>query len=358
MILRSTNAVPAPPLLSLAAPAAVLALCATLGAAPPLTTRPASPAALAASMSAGQWAALPTQGYEAGSLMRGDDILAYAGKAAYDPRSRQVLFVGQVHLKGPPVFMSFAAEALRWRREATPPWAEKLKWYHAYENNAADPGRGQFYVHQSDSRLVHRLDVAKGTWATLPPLPEGASHGHGTAIEFSAERDGLLRVLNGDAWFYSVKDDAWAPLAKRLPMGPYHHFAAHSAPAGVVLFGGGNDSGAVYALGRDGPPKPCRPAPVPLGIGCSLTVVDPVSGDLLALTAGAKDKPPRFLAYTPATDAWRDLATDGLPFAKYAGHSLSAAPLPEAGAVLLFSSAPLGMKTYLYKHASPTPMVK
>jgi hypothetical protein len=90
-----------------------------------------------------------------------------------------------------------------------------------------------------------------------------------------------------------------------------------------------------------------KPAPINLGIGRSLTVVDPVSGELLVL---AKDL--KFLAYSPGKDEWRELPADAVPFPNYRGHSVSAVPLSNCGVVLYFSSQPQGMKTYLYKHAA------
>jgi hypothetical protein len=246
-------------------------------------------------------------------------------------------------LKGPPVFIAYALQENRWRRKPTPPWAEDLKWFHAYENNAADAG-GVFYHHQSDSRRVHRYRVATDEWTTLPDLP--APTGHGTALEYFPERNGLVRILNGAVWFYSEETDTWSRLAKKLEMGPYHHFAAYSPRFKAVLFGGGNGSGALYVLTAEGQITPGKVAPVELGVGRSLTVVDPASGELVVLAKGGQ-----LLAYHPGRDAWRQLPAAGLPFPRYAGHSVSAVPVPGHGVVLFFSSRPQGMKTYLYKHA-------
>ena len=182
-------------------------------------------------------------------------------------------------------------------------------------------------------------------WTTLPELD--APTGHGTVIEYFPERAGLVRVLGGGVWFWSDRERAWSELAKGLEMGYYHTFASYSAAAKVVLFGGGNGSRAVYALGRDGKVTARADAPVDLGIGRSLTVVDPATGELLALAKGGT-----FHAYDPATDRWRDLPADGLPSPKYDGHSVSAAPLAGDGVVLYFSSEPQGTKTLLCKHAA------
>ena len=148
---------------------------------------------------------------------------------------------------------------------------------------------------------------------------------------------------------HPVTDKAHATLvAEARSEGPYHNFASYSAAAKAVLFGGGNGSRSVYPLDRDGKVAARADAPVDLGIGRSLMVVDPATGELLALAKGGT-----FHAYDPATDRWRDLPADGLPFPAYEGHSVSAAAISGAGAVLFLSSEPQGMKTFLYKHADP-----
>ena len=299
---------------------------------------------LAATIKPGEWAELKSTGYDQATLMRGDDILAYSGKAAWDSVSQQVMFIGQVHLKGPPVFIAYSVTDNAWRRMPTPKWAEPLKWFHAYENNAADSARGVFYHHSSASGLVHQYVVAQEKWSTLPELK--APTGHGTALEYFPEMKGLVRVLNGEVWFWSETKDAWSRLATKLEMGPYHHFASYSPHFKVVIFGGGNDSGTIHVLNADGKIATGMKSPVDLGIGRSLNVVDPASGELLVLT-----KEQKLLAYHPGKDAWRSLPTAGLPFSKYAGHSLSAVPLSNHGVVLFFSSKPQGMKVFIYKHA-------
>ena len=297
----------------------------------------------AAEMKPGEWREVKCEGYTP-ELMRGDDILAYSGRAAWDAVSRQAFFIGQVHLKGPPVFIAYSAKANAWRRMPTPKWAERLKWFHAYENNAVDSARGVFYHHSSNSRRVHRYDVAKEEWTTLPDL-DGPT-GHGTALEYFPERKGLVRVLGGKVWFWSEAKNAWGLLAEKLDMGPYHNFAAYSPKSKLVLFGGGNDSRAIYRLDAGGKITAGKPAPVDLGIGRSLQVADPVSGELLVLAKGGT-----FHAYDPAKDAWRELPTRGSPFPKYGGHSVSAVAMRDEGVVMFFSSRPQGMKAVLYKHA-------
>jgi len=301
-------------------------------------------ARLAAALQPGEWVELRSKGYSQKTLMRGDDILAYCGRAAWDAVSQQALLVGQVHLKGPPSFIAYSVEENTWRRMPTPEWAEPLRFFHGYENNAADSARGVFYHHASDTRTVYKYVVADDKWTTLPELK--ASTGHGTALEYFPEMKSLVRVHRGEVHILGDDRPAWTSLAKKIEMGPYHNFAAYSAPAKVVLLGGGNGSGAIHRLDSEGRLTAGKSAPVDLGIGMSLNVVDPVSGELLVL---AKKGP--FLAYSPQKDEWRELPTKNLPFPKYNGHSVSAVALGRYGAVLFFSSEPQGMKTFLYRHA-------
>ena len=115
-------------------------------------------------------------------------------------RGRQVLFVGQGHYSALK-FIRYDAAANAWKLQETPSWWKgdartgKGPIGHAYYNNAIDPLRGILYHHQSATRFVHRYDVARDEWTTLPEIP-GAATGHGTALAYFPERKGLVRVRN------------------------------------------------------------------------------------------------------------------------------------------------------------------
>jgi hypothetical protein len=80
---------------------------------------------LAGAMEPGTWAELKTEGYSR-VLLGGHDILVYSDRAVWDPRSGQVLFIGQDHLRPPPRFIVYRAAANRWQALPTPPWAARL----------------------------------------------------------------------------------------------------------------------------------------------------------------------------------------------------------------------------------------
>lgn len=301
---------------------------------------------LASRMEPGTWAELKTVGYTP-ELLGNRDILIYSDKAVWDPRSQQVLFIGQDHLRPPPRFITYSAANNTWKAMPTPTWAEKLKWFHAYENNALDATRGILYHHPSASRIVHRYDIAKDVWTTLPEIA-GAATGHGTALEYFPELKGLVRVYSGAVHYFSEDKQAWSLLRDKLAMGPYHNIAAYSPAHKVVIFGGGNNSKDVYRLDAAGKIAKLKEAPVGLGIGQSVVTVDPASGDLLAL-----HKDDKFYSFNPATDTWKALKTAGMPFAlKGSSHHVVAAPVSTHGVVLFFTSGSRGMKVWLYKHAA------
>jgi hypothetical protein len=309
---------------------------------------------LAASMKPGTWAELKTEGYTAELLkVQGHHILEYTGAAAWDPASQQVLFVGQGHYSALK-FISYGAAANAWKLRATPLWWEgdpetgKGPIGHAYYNNAIDPVRGVFYVHQSATRLVHRYDVAGGQWTTLPEI-KGAPTGHGTAIAYFPERKGLVRVLGGGVHFYSDEKGGWTKLKDLLPMGPYHNVAQYSAVHKVVLFGGGNGSKSLYKLDAEGRITEVKRAPVEVGINTAVVSSDPVSGEFLVL-----HKNDRLYSYNPATDAWKELGTEGMPFSM-TGNSFDvvATPIAGAGVTLFFTAPRKGLKVCLYKHSAP-----
>jgi hypothetical protein len=298
-------------------------------------------------MKPGTWAELKTEGYTR-ELLGGHDMLVYADRAVWDPRSRQVLFIGQDHLRPPPRFIVYQAETNRWKALPTPPWAEKLKWFHGYENNALDSVKGRFFHHSSASQLVHLYDIARAAWTTLPEM-KGAATGHGTALEYFPEARGLVRVLGGVVHLYREDKKTWTVLTReKLPMGPYHNFAAYSAAFKVVLLGGGNGSQDVYQLDASYKVTARARAPVGLGIGQSITWVDPATGALLVLRKEGK-----LYSYHSGKDAWREVKMKGFPLdLRGSSHHVVAVPISTYGVTLLFTSPARGLKVYLYKHAA------
>ena len=187
-------------------------------------------AKVAAGMKPGTWAELKTADYSAELLkVQNHHILEYTDTAVWDPKSQQVLFVGQGHYSAVK-FITYSAPANSWKLMPTPTWwtgdakTGKGPIGHAYQNNAIDPARGILFHHQSATRLVHRYDIAKDEWTMLPEIKDAAT-GHGTALAYFPERKGLVRVYGGAVHFFDVEKNSWTLTKDKFTMGPYHNVA-------------------------------------------------------------------------------------------------------------------------------------
>jgi hypothetical protein len=300
---------------------------------------------LAGSMKAGEWAELKTTGYGPELLnVQSHHILEYTDTAVWDPKSRQLLFVGQGHYSALR-FIAYSADQNAWKTMPTPTWwkgdAETGKGPigHAYNNNALDPEKGLLFHHQSATRLVHRYDIEKGEWSTLPEIKDAAT-GHGTALAYFPQRKGLVRILAGDVHFFDEEKNAWSLIKQQLPVGPYHNLAKYNPVDQSVILGAGNGSKDLYHFDREGEFTRLPEAPHLLRISSTVVSVDPVSGDLLVLNMEDKHK---FHAFDLRKNEWKPLPD--APISEGV-----AAPIGTHGVTLNFSYRP--MKVFLYKHAS------
>ena len=302
-------------------------------------------AKLAASMKPGTWAELKTTGYSAELLkVQNHHILEYTDAAVWDPKSQQVLFVGQGHYSAVK-FITYSAMTNSWKLMPTPSWwtgdakTGKGPIGHAYENNTIDTAKGILFHHQSATRLVHRYDIAKDEWSTLPEI-KGASTGHGTALTYFPERKGLMRVLGGAVHFFDEEKNAWSQLKDPVAMGPYHNIARYNPVDKSVIFGAGNNSKTLHRMDAQGNITPLQDASFVIRISSTVTALDPVSGDLLVLSMVDKGK---FHALDIKKNEWRQLPD--APIAE--GVS---APIAAHGVTMYFANRPA--KVYLYKHAN------
>jgi hypothetical protein len=302
-------------------------------------------AKLAASMKSGTWAELKTAGYGADLLkVQNHHILEYADAAAWDAKSQQVLFVGQGHYSALK-FITYGAVTNSWNLMPTPSWWKgdpktgKGPIGHAYENNAIDTARGVLFHHQSATRLVHRYDIAKEEWSTLPEIKDAAT-GHGTALAYFPDRKGLIRVLGGTVHFFDEDKNAWSLLKDKVKMGPYHNIAKYNPVDKSVIFGAGNDSKILHRMDAQGKITQLKEAPFVIRISSTVTAIDPVSGELLVLSMEAKGK---FYALDVKKNEWRQLPD--APIAEGV-----TAPIDRHGVTMYFANRPA--KVFLYKHAN------
>lgn len=313
-------------------------------AAPLLAAEKTELARVAAEMKPGTWAELKTEGYSAELLqVQSHHILEYSDTAVWNPKSEQVLFVGQGHYSAVK-FITYSAATNAWKLMPTPSWWKgdpetgKGPIGHAYNNNAIDPERGLLFLHQSATQLVHRYDIAQAEWTTLPEIT-GAATGHGTAIVYFPERKQLLRVYAGTIHAFDEAQGKWSILKEKIPMGPYHNLAKYNSADKSVILGAGNGSRTLHRLDADGNLTPLAEAPFLIRISSTVVATDPVSGDLLVLNMEEKHK---FWCFDRKKNEWRQLPdaplTDGV-----------AAPIPAHGVTMFF--APKPAKVFLYKHA-------
>ncbi len=302
-------------------------------------------AKLAAALKPGEWAEFKTEGYGPGLLnVQNHHILEYTDTAVWNPKSQQVLFVGQGHYSALR-FIAYSAATNSWKQLPTPEWWKgdpetgKGPIGHAYNNNAIDAARGILFHHQSATRLVHRYDIAADQWTTLPEIKDAAA-GHGTALAWFPERQGLVRILGETVHVFDERTNAWSILKEKLAVGPYHNLAKYNPVDASVVLGAGNGSRDLFRLDPQGNFAPLQEAPFLLRISSTVAAVDPASGDLLVLNMEDKHK---FHALVIKTNQWRQLPdaplTEGV-----------AAPLGSHAVTMFFSHSP--SKVFLYKHAA------
>jgi hypothetical protein len=299
---------------------------------------------LAESMKPGTWAELKTTDFTAELLqVQSHHILEYTDTAVWDPKSQQVLFVGQGHYSAVK-FITYSAANNTWKLMPTPSWWKgdaktgKGPIGHAYNNNAIDPAKGILYHHQSATRLVHKYDIARAEWTTLPEIKDAAI-GHGTALAYFPEMKGLVRVLAGTVHFYNEEKNTWSVLKEKVAMGPYHNIAKYNPVDKSVIFGAGNGSKALHRLDAKGNITKLADAPCIIRISSTSVTIDPVSGDVLVLDWEAKNQ---FHALDLKKNEWKRLPdapiTEGV-----------VAAVDTHGVSLILTSKPA--KIHLYKHA-------
>jgi hypothetical protein len=136
---------------------------------------------------------------------------------------------------------------------------------------------------------VHRYDIAKDEWTTLPEIKDAAT-GHGTALAYFPERKGLVRVYGAAVHFFDEEKNTWTLTKEQFPMGPYHNIAKYNAVDKSVIFGAGNGSKLLHRMDAQGKATPLKEAPFIVRISSTVTAIDPVSGDLLVISSEEKGK--------------------------------------------------------------------
>jgi len=316
---------------------------------------------LAASMAPATWAELKTFKMVETVVSDGasGSLFTYSEDGAWDPATRQFLYIGGDH-NGIAEFVSYSADTNTWKRLPRPSWIGTTKGthtMHGYDHNAINPATGDFYHRPFGGKTIWKCRISTGTWAALPAIATDDYLACAMGVEYFPELGGLV-VVNGaggkgSVYLFSEKDQKWTTLARNLPMGTYHNFAEYSPPQKVMIFGGGNENPtALYKLDAAGKVSPLKNAPVGLGIMQSIVTVDPVSGDFLVFGSGGT-----FHVYDGAADSWK-LQSGPVPIFSPAKdnkiHQIDATPISSYGVTLFakfFPGSPPQAWVYLYKHS-------
>lgn len=308
----------------------------------------------AASLKPGEWVELPTIGHTRAMLKVGNhNIYQYTHEACWDPKTRQVFFLGQGHYSDLK-FIRYTDDDNTWREFPTPPWwsRDEKRGFgpigHAYDNNALDPVGGYFFHQQYGTQTVHRYDIAKDTWDKLPAVPKNLGQGgHSSALEWFPELGGLARISGHIVSVFPGgpgKENEWRLVSnKKVPLGELHYFAEYNPVHKVMIFGGGNKSNAIYKVDKDGAVTALKEPPIRSLSNTHTYIItaDPVSGDYLVVSHPDK----KFFAYDVVRDSWKELPDQ---FPEY-GSLVVATPINTYGVIMYCSQK--SAKVYLYKHA-------
>lgn len=311
----------------------------------------------ASSMAAGTFSQLSAPGYDAALIDAGagHHILQYSDKAAWDPTTCQVLFVGGGHLSQVK-YIAYSASSDLWFQAPNPSWwcdtfAATNPYEcatHAYGHNALDPARGELYFRKFNSSIVYRHEVdatLDADWTEIPELPSSAAGCIATGIEFFPDRDQLVYVdcQSQGLLTWSPGDAAWQTIDGPFAMGAYHNYAVYNPVHQVVIFGGGNDSSDLHLLDASGvvttaanAPATFHPAPQD-DTTLKILTVDPATGHYLAYATGGQ-----LHQYDVGANTWSAVGVT-------APTNLDlAVPITNYGVVLFIGQGPEAI--YLYKH--------
>lgn len=309
-------------------------------------------AQLAASMSSGEWAALSTEGLDEDLLYI--DALGDFGSTAHtdwsdelswDPCTQQLLYIGAGHLR-PYGFVRFDAPNNTWfRTDDGLPDCMYVGGYegcftHGYDNAALDVDAGRLWFN-AQSRLFS-FDVATQSWEEHASWPAELPVGYGSATELFVSTNELVSVLGGSVGVFDMTTGTGTRVVDGLAMGPYHNSAVYSPLHDLLLFGGGNDSSAFFAMDAAHQITPLPDTPRPLHIAYTTLTFDPTGGDVLLLGSDGS-----MHAFDPSSGVWSPAPPP--PFELSGEQHALAAPLHDHG-VVLFMRPQGAYDVHLYKH--------
>ncbi len=261
----------------------------------------------------------------------------------WDRDSQTVYFIGAGHLRSFG-FIQYQGATNSWCRhdEGLPSCMYETGYSgcftHSYDQQAYDPVSRRLYL--GAGLWLGEYDIATRAWSERS-FPSGTPTGYGAIVEHYPPTGELFVYIGGTGVLNTV-GGANRPVVANLATGPYHNVGVYTAPADLMIFGGGNGSSSLVALRADGSIDDIPDAPAEVHVAYSTLTVDPNTGEVLFLTATGA-----FHAYNPTTREWRRLPDT--PFASYAAHAL-ATPIADHG-VVFFMLPQDDYRAFIYRHS-------
>jgi hypothetical protein len=314
---------------------------------------------LAASLAPGEWRELPTTNLDADYL--GTNATGERGAHAatdwsdylvWDAPTQQVLYTGAGHLE-PYKFMVYGAADNTWHAPTNLAPCMLLGGYdgcfnHGYHNGTLDVARRRFYFQALGTLLIY--DLVADHWEERQ-LPDNVLQVRGSATVYAPVLDRLVLAGAGSVGVYDPASGRYEEIASGLQMGEYHNTGTYSARHDLFVFGGGNDSPALYAMDREQKIRRLPDAPTVVHVAITTLTTDPITGDVLLLSGGV------LYALNLSTSQWREVGRAPGPvhsalLTADTDHHALATPLSDHGVVMfLVPQDPYGV--YLYRHAPP-----
>jgi hypothetical protein len=305
---------------------------------------------VAAPLQPGQWAELTTGNFNQALLGDGSyDLFYFTDDIAWDPLSRQLLFVGGGH-DNDADFLRYSEATNSWLRSKPAGSSWHTNFSHAYDHNAIIPALGKFFFRQPAAPQSDRIeiyDIVTGSWSRSAPMP--ASPACCGGLEYSPDLGGLLLIAGpGPILFYEPATDAWRTLSAGQAVGDYHNFAQYSPTHRVMLFGGGEgaNGAALFLMDANRRIRRLSNAPQQMGITHAVVTTDPVTGNFLVFfDTGTYDFNPVSQTWTPLpTPPWLSLGSPGI-------FNVVATPVSTYDVILFAKYAGDDSRVYLYRHA-------
>ena len=264
-----------------------------------------------------------------------EPIFAFSNCGAFDPATRQILFIGAPH--GVSMrFVAYRESDNNWRTEPMPSgdWGGA----HTYDHLTIDRDGIFYHLYWADG-VAYRFNPKTNAW--LSPLPKTNS-GFGT-FDYFPELNGLVRAVAGSVTLYDFSTQAWRTIGTGLAMSGLHSLASYSRVHKVLIFGGGDGSRDWHKLDASGKITTMKNAPFDIGISSGILACDPVTGDFLFLNRDS------LYAFDLAGETWKGVVKNPYNAPDFTSHYVVGVTMDTLGVVAFLST--YTWPVLLYKHA-------